>query len=102
MAAGTEARSGTAAVHGALTEAKGVAGGLPDLLIEARRVSATVIAGWHGRRVAGRGETFWQFRPFQFGEPARSIDCPSVAAASAFEATALSDLKISISYFWAP
>ena len=74
MAAGTEARSGTAAVHGALTEAKGVAGGLPDLLIEARRVSATVIAGWHGRRVAGRGETFWQFRPFTPGEAAASVD----------------------------
>ena len=33
-------------VTGALTEAKGIAGGLPDLLIEARRVAATVIAGW--------------------------------------------------------
>jgi len=74
MAAGTEARSGTGAVHGTLTEAKGVAGGLPDLLIEARRVSATVIAGWHGRRVAGRGETFWQFRPFTPGEAAASVD----------------------------
>jgi uncharacterized protein (DUF58 family) len=62
------------AVRGALTEAKGVAGGLPDLLIEARRVSSTVIAGWHGRRVAGRGETFWQFRPFTPGETAASVD----------------------------
>ena len=67
-------RSESGAVRGALTEAKGVAGGLPDLLIEARRVSATVIAGWHGRRVAGRGETFWQFRPFTPGEAASSID----------------------------
>ena len=62
------------AVRATLTEAKGVAGGLPDLLIEARRVSATVIAGWHGRRVAGRGETFWQFRPFTPGEAAASVD----------------------------
>jgi uncharacterized protein (DUF58 family) len=61
-------------VRGTLTEAKGVAGGLPDLLIEARRVSATVIAGWHGRRVPGRGETFWQFRPFTPGEAAASVD----------------------------
>lgn len=75
MAAGSEARGerGTA-VRGALTEAKGVAGGLPDLLIEARRVSATVIAGWHGRRVPGRGETFWQFRPFAPGEAAAAVD----------------------------
>ncbi len=61
-------------VRGALTEAKGVASGLPDLLIEARRVAATVVAGWHGRRVAGRGETFWQFRPFTPGEAAASVD----------------------------
>ncbi len=57
-----------------LTEAKGIAAGMPDLLIEARRVATTVLAGWHGRRVAGRGETFWQFRPFVPGEAAASID----------------------------
>ena len=74
MAAGTEARGEGQAVGRALAEAKGVAGGLPDLLIEARRVSATVIAGWHGRRVAGRGETFWQFRPFTPGEAAATVD----------------------------
>ena len=47
---------------------------MPDLLVEARRVAATVLAGWHGRRVSGRGETFWQFRPFVTGEPAATID----------------------------
>jgi uncharacterized protein (DUF58 family) len=57
-----------------LTEAKGVAEGLPDLLIEARRIAATVLAGWHGRRTSGRGETFWQFRPFVPGEAAAGID----------------------------
>jgi uncharacterized protein (DUF58 family) len=61
-------------VRGILTDAKGVAAGLPDLLIEARRVAITVIAGWHGRRVAGRGETFWQFRPFTPGEAAATVD----------------------------
>lgn len=61
-------------VRGALTESKSVAAGLPDLLIEARRVAATVIAGWHGRRVAGRGETFWQFRTFAPGEAASMVD----------------------------
>ncbi len=30
--------------------------------------------GVHGRRRAGVGETFWQFRPFTFGEPAQRID----------------------------
>ncbi|MEX2318781.1 MAG: DUF58 domain-containing protein, partial [Bauldia sp.] len=57
-----------------LTEAKGIAEGLPDLLIEARRVAMTVLAGWHGRRTSGRGETFWQFRPFVTGEAASTID----------------------------
>ena len=42
-------------LRGALTEAKGVASGLPDLLVEARRVAATIIAGWHGRRVVNKG-----------------------------------------------
>jgi uncharacterized protein (DUF58 family) len=43
-------------------------------MVDARQVANTVASGWHGRRRAGSGEDFWQFRPFQFGEPARSID----------------------------
>ncbi|MEX0852015.1 MAG: DUF58 domain-containing protein [Bauldia sp.] len=61
-------------VRVALTRAKTIAAGMPDLLIEARRVATTVLAGWHGRRVSGRGETFWQFRPFVTGEAASAID----------------------------
>lgn len=57
-----------------LVDAKGLADGLPDLLVEASRVAQTVIAGWHGRRRAGQGETFWQFRPFIDGEPAQRVD----------------------------
>jgi uncharacterized protein (DUF58 family) len=60
--------------RGPLTEAKSIAAAMPDMLIEARRVANTVLAGWHGRRVSGRGETFWQFRPFVTGEAAASID----------------------------
>jgi uncharacterized protein (DUF58 family) len=71
-AASAEERFGS--MRGSLTAAKGVVAGLPDLLIEARRVAATVIAGWHGRRVSGRGETFWQFRPFLPGETTFAID----------------------------
>jgi uncharacterized protein (DUF58 family) len=58
----------------ALTEAKGIAETMPDMLMEARRVANVVLAGWHGRRTSGRGETFWQFRPFVAGEAAASID----------------------------
>ncbi len=74
MSGGSVVKGESGAVRGALTEAKGVASGLPDLLIEARRVSATVIAGWHGRRVARRGATFWQLRPFTPRETAASVD----------------------------
>lgn len=47
---------------------------LPDCLAEARRVANTVIAGWHGRRKRGIGETFWQFRPYVEGEAQSRID----------------------------
>ena len=47
---------------------------MPRLILEARRVAATVIPGLHGRRRAGPGENFWQFRRFVSGEPARRID----------------------------
>ena len=47
---------------------------LPGLLVEADRVAATVIQGVHGRRRTGVGEAFWQFRPYQPGEPASHID----------------------------
>ncbi len=57
-----------------LVDAKSLADGLPDLLVEASRVAQTVIAGWHGRRRPGQGETFWQFRPFIDGEPAQRVD----------------------------
>ncbi|WP_342586217.1 DUF58 domain-containing protein [Methylobrevis pamukkalensis] len=55
-------------------DARALAAALPDLLVEARQVANTVASGWHGRRRAGVGEDFWQFRPFHFGEPARRID----------------------------
>jgi uncharacterized protein (DUF58 family) len=46
----------------------------PPLLIEAERVAATVWQGVHGRRRAGSGESFWQFRSYQQGDPAERID----------------------------
>ena len=57
-----------------LFEAKALADTLPDLLVEAKRISMTVLAGWHGRRRSGPGETFWQFRAFIPGETASGID----------------------------
>lgn len=58
----------------ALARARQRAALLPDCLAEARRVANTVIAGWHGRRKRGIGETFWQFRPYVEGESLARID----------------------------
>jgi uncharacterized protein (DUF58 family) len=60
--------------HEALPGAKALAANLPDLLVEAKRVASTVAIGGHGRGRPGPGETFWQFRPFELGEPSHRID----------------------------
>jgi len=46
----------------------------PRLCVSARETAASVMHGVHGRRRAGTGETFWQFRPFISGESASQID----------------------------
>jgi uncharacterized protein (DUF58 family) len=50
--------------------AEALAARLPALLVAAERVARTVAAGFHGRRRAGPGETFWQYRRYQPGESA--------------------------------
>lgn len=47
---------------------------LPPLLLAAERIAATVTGGSHGRRRSGTGETFWQFRHSQAGDPLTAID----------------------------
>jgi uncharacterized protein (DUF58 family) len=47
---------------------------LPPLLAEAEHLAATVMFGEHGRRRAGLGDEFWQYRPAHPGDPARMID----------------------------
>ncbi len=54
--------------------AEGAAAALPPLLVAAERVAATVAQGVHGRRRVGQGETFWQFRQYEPGDPATRID----------------------------
>jgi uncharacterized protein (DUF58 family) len=54
--------------------ARALAESVPRLILEARRIAATVIHGLHGRRRAGPGENFWQYRRFLSGEPARRVD----------------------------
>jgi uncharacterized protein (DUF58 family) len=47
---------------------------LPALLLSAERVANTVAQGVHGRRRVGQGETFWQFRQYEAGDPLQRID----------------------------
>lgn len=57
-----------------LEEGRLLSSRLPDLLVAARRIATNVMMGVHGRRRAGPGETFWQFRSYAAGEPAKRID----------------------------
>ena len=61
-------------VQRAVGESATLAAAMPRLILEARRVAATVIHGLHGRRRAGPGENFWQYRRFVSGEPASRVD----------------------------
>ena len=47
---------------------------LPPLLVEAERIAATLMLGEHGRKRAGPGEAFWQYRPYSFGDSTQRID----------------------------
>jgi len=53
---------------------------LPPLLVEAERVAQTVMHGVHGRRRAGPGEDFWQYRHYVRGDDAAAIDWRKSAA----------------------
>jgi uncharacterized protein (DUF58 family) len=43
-------------------------------VVAAERVASTVMQGVHGRRRAGQGDAFWQFRPYLPGDAATRVD----------------------------
>src|SRR5262245_20787826 len=55
-------------------EGRSLAASIPRLILEARRVAASIIHGLHGRRRAGSGENFWQYRRFVSGEASARVD----------------------------
>ena len=65
---------GAGEVKQATVGARKLADAMPRLILEARRVATTVIHGLHGRRRAGPGENFWQYRRFVSGEAAQNVD----------------------------
>ncbi len=54
-------------------DAIALAGDLPGLLLDARRLAANA-PGMHGRRRAGQGEAFWQYRDHRPEDGARLVD----------------------------
>ncbi len=50
------------------------ASALPPLLVQAQMLAGSVLLGEHGRRRAGTGDDFWQYRPLQQGDSRRMID----------------------------
>ena len=56
---------------------------LPPLLVKAERVATVVAQGEHGRRRAGTGDSFWQYRRYQPGDPVQTIDWRQSAKSSA-------------------
>ncbi len=55
-------------------EAEELSSALPPLMVEAERLASAVSIGIHGRRKAGMGESFWQFRRFRAEDPSTAID----------------------------
>jgi uncharacterized protein (DUF58 family) len=55
-------------------EADGLSAGLPPLMVEADHLAASVSLGVHGRRRAGMGESFWQFRRYASHDSTAAID----------------------------
>ena len=56
-----------------IAQSRTLADAFPPLLVAARQVAGAVM-GTHGRRRAGPGDSFWQFRAARPGDPARLID----------------------------
>lgn len=60
--------------HALEDEAETLSASLPPLMVEAERLAAAVSLGVHGRRKAGMGESFWQFRHYRAEDPSIAID----------------------------
>jgi len=55
-------------------EAEALGASLPPLLVDAERLASAVSLGVHGRRKAGMGESFWQFRRYRQEDSSTVID----------------------------
>lgn len=56
------------------SRSEALAASLPALMADAQHLSATILLGTHGRKRAGTGDEFWQYRPAENGDSLRAID----------------------------
>lgn len=56
------------------SRSEAVASSLPALLADAQHLAATILLGEHGRKRAGMGDEFWQYRQAEAGDAYRAID----------------------------
>ncbi|MGP1356303.1 DUF58 domain-containing protein [Roseicyclus sp.] len=56
------------------SRSEAIAAPLPALMADAQHLAATVLLGTHGRKRAGTGDEFWQYRPAEAGDSLRAID----------------------------
>src|ERR1043166_9293181 len=98
MAEPIPSATGSAAGGAAVGDGGKLAALVPRLILEARRVASTIIPGLHGRRRAGPGENFWQYRRFTSGEPANSVDWRRSARDRSEEHTSELQSRFGISY----
>lgn len=61
-------------LRGLTADAQALAARLPALRLEAKRIAQTVAFGVHGRRRAGPGDSFWQFRQYETSDTRNLID----------------------------
>ncbi|MDA7981735.1 MAG: DUF58 domain-containing protein [Alphaproteobacteria bacterium] len=69
----SRAHRGVSDVERRLARAHGLAAQLPPLVIKEARLAGQA-PGTHGRKRAGSGTDFWQFRAYQWGDSAAAID----------------------------
>ncbi|MEM6618299.1 MAG: DUF58 domain-containing protein [Pseudomonadota bacterium] len=65
-------------------DGEALAAGFPGLLAEASQLAAVVNMGTHGRRRAGPGDEFWQYRAASSGDTLRQIDWRRSARAEGY------------------
>jgi uncharacterized protein (DUF58 family) len=61
-------------IYGLSQKGEALSQTLPPLLVRAEKVSASIILGVHGRKAAGPGESFWQYRAYGFGDSTQRVD----------------------------